>query len=62
MKGKPTLDGDITNRVILIFAHPTSKKKDPILCGIPMKYFLQYGIPETKKGQPWIFVSTQISH
>jgi len=61
-KDKPTLDGDITDRTIVIFAHPKSKKDDPMLCGVPMRDFVEYGPPETKKGKPWIFVSTQIIH
>jgi len=61
-KDKPTLDGDITHRVVLIFMHPKSKKEEPILAGVMIEDLLEYGPPTTKKGKPWIFVSTQIIH
>jgi hypothetical protein len=61
-KDKPTLDGDITHRVVLIFMHPKSKKDEPILCGLMIEDLIEYGPPTTKKGKPWIFVSTQIIH
>jgi hypothetical protein len=57
---KPTIDGDITNRTIVVFMHPKSKKDNPNLCAISIRDFVEFGPPETRKGKPWIFVSTQI--
>jgi hypothetical protein len=53
---------DVTNRVILVFKHPKSKKEDPILVGLTIPQVLAYGPPQTKKGKPWIFVSTELVH
>lgn len=61
MSKKATLDGDITHRTVLVFMHPKQKlEKNPELIGMMIPDLLEFGPPTTKKGKPWIHVSTQI--
>lgn len=53
---------DITNRVVLLFQHPKKLKEDesPTLIGVTIPWVILNGAPVTKKGKPWIFLSTEI--
>jgi hypothetical protein len=52
--------GDVTNRVLLIFAHPKHTPEKPNLVAVRLLNFLEYGPPETKKGKPYALLETHL--
>lgn len=52
--------GDVTNRVLLIFAHPKHTKEKPNLVAVRLLNFLEYGPPETKKRKPYTLFETHL--
>ena len=53
--------GDVTNRVLLIFAHPTKHTPEkPYLIAIRLLNYLEYGPPTTKKGIVFVHLETHL--
>lgn len=52
---------DITDRVLLIFAHPKKHKPEkPYLIAIRLLNYLEYGPPMTKKGKTFVHLETHL--
>lgn len=52
---------DITDHVLLIFAHPKKHKPEkPYLIAIRLLNYLEYGPPMTKKGKTFVHLETHL--
>jgi hypothetical protein len=53
--------GDVTERVLMIFAHPTKHtEKEPYLVAVRLLNYLKYGPPTTKKGKAFLHLETHL--
>ena len=53
--------GDVTERVLMIFAHPTKHTKEkPYLVALRLLNYLEYGPPTTKKGKVFLHLETHL--
>ena len=51
---------DITDRVLLIFAHPKKHTPEKYLIAIRLLNYLEYGPPTTKKGKVFVHLETHL--